>query len=179
MKKILALVLVSALVFVSCEGDQGPPGQDGLDGLNGHIFEAGPVDLSYDPATNLYSAIINFADETDFEILDTDAVLVYRLQGSVEFNDGTTADSWALLPLTYTPDEGTFYYTFEHNYIDTEIFIDGNFDLSGLASEYTQDQIFRIVIIPNPDAQGLNVSNFDEVLKALNPEQIKQIEIKN
>ena len=51
-----------------------------------------------------------------------------------------------------------------------EIIIDGNFDLSTLSTDFTQDQIFRFVVVPSDFATttGVDVSNYNAVMSALN-----------
>src|SRR6056297_776943 len=104
MKKISLLIGAFLTVFlISCEGPQGPPGFDGLDGaqgppgedgIEGQVFEIDGVDFAYDAGSNLQSTIINFEDNTDFEVFESDAVLVYRFDGEIELNDGSLVNAW-------------------------------------------------------------------------------------
>ena len=53
------------------------------------------------------------------------------------------------LPTTYfDTGGGTFLYTFNHTYFDVKFFLDGNFNLNTLGAEWTQNQLFRIAIVP-------------------------------
>ncbi|MEZ4817734.1 MAG: hypothetical protein R2776_07170 [Flavobacteriaceae bacterium] len=137
MKKTFFLPLVSLIFFLtSCEGPQGPPGQDGINIL-GQVFER-TIDLN---ASNGFQQVVTIP--TSIEVYESDAILVYLWEGTY---DG--ADIWTPLPTTYFPDEGTLLYTFNHTYFDVKFFLDGNFDLTQLGSEWTNDLTFRIAIVP-------------------------------
>ena len=140
-KATLLLGAFLSLFLISCEGPQGPPGfdgfdgqdgLDGVDGIQGQVFEIDGVNFGFDPASNLQSALINFGDNTNFEVFESDAVLVYRFDGEIELDDGTFANAWSLIPQNFFVQQGTIQYTVAHNFIDLEIFIDGNFDLANL-----------------------------------------------
>jgi len=174
---ILGAVIV--FVFAACEGPQGPPGydgldgldgQDGLDGIQGQVVEVPGVYFDYIPENNLFSALITFSDITDFDVYEADAVLVYRHNGTVPLNDGSNANLWTQIPQNYFLEDGTIQYVFEHTYVDLELFIDGNFDLSGLSTDFTDDQLFRIVFVPSEFAQSadFDASNIDNVMSKLN-----------
>jgi len=176
MNKIsIALGAFLSIFLISCEGDPGPvgpPGLDGLDGLDGiqgQVVEVDNVNFDWFPDMNNFSALINFGDVTDFEVIESDAVLVYRYVDTVDLDDGTTADIWSQIPQNYFLAEGTLQYVFEHTRVDVEIFIDGNFDLSTLSTEFTDNQSFRIVFVPSEFAQAgkMDVSNLGNVMSAL------------
>jgi hypothetical protein len=88
---------------------------------------------------------------------------------SIEFGDGAVEDSWGLLPQNYFFDEGIIQYVFSHTLFDAQVFIDGNFDLSNLSTDYTDNQILRIVIIPGEIATTgkLDTSNINSVMAHL------------
>lgn len=173
---ILGAVIV--LFTVACEGPQGPPGfdgrdgldgLDGLDGIQGQVIEVEGVNFGYDAVNNLYSTLINFSDVTNFEVFESDAVLVYRHDGLIELSDGSTADAWSQIPQNYFLDEGIIQYVFAHTFVDVELFIDGNFDLSLLDPGFTDNQLFRIVIVPSEYAEGskMDMSNLESVMSNL------------
>lgn len=176
MKKItLVIGAFLTLFIISCEGPTGPPGfdgldgEDGFDGIQGQVFEDDNVGFDYIADANLYSSIIAFSDFTNFEAEAQDAVLVYRLDGTIEFEDGSIADSWSLIPQSFFLPEGTIQYTAAHTLEDVEIIIDGNFDLFNLDAGFTEGQTFRIVIIPSVIAANskMDKSNIEGVMKAL------------
>lgn len=137
MKKVLILPLtILALFLSSCEGPQGPPGLDGINIL-GQVFEV-TIDLN---AANNFQQVITIP--TSIEVYESDAILVYRWEGTF---DG--ADIWTPLPATYFSLGDTFLYTFNHTFFDVKFFLDGNFDLTELGPEWTNDQSFRIAIVP-------------------------------
>ncbi|MCK0145006.1 collagen-like protein [Arenibacter sp. F26102] len=182
MKNVISLLgAFIALFFISCEGPAGPPGFDGLDGLDGldgqdgiqgQVFEVDNVNFNYDAGGDIYSYIITFSDFTSFAVFESDAVLVYRYDGTVDYQDNTSADAWSLIPQNFFLPEGTIQYTNAHTFIDVEIFIDGNFDLANLNPDFTDNQLFRIVILPSQFAESkLDKSNINAVMKAIDVEE--------
>ncbi len=137
MKKLFVLpVLVLSLMFSSCEGPEGPPGEPGINIL-GQVFEV-TINLN---GANGFQQVVNIP--TNIEVFESDAILVYRWEGTF---DG--ADIWTPLPATYFDNGGTFLYTFNHTFFDVQFFLDGNFDLTTLGSEWKNDQSFRIAVVP-------------------------------
>ncbi len=177
---ILSAFLV--LFIVSCEGPEGPPGFDGFDGQDGadgapgvqaQVVEVDGVNFGFDADANLFSTIIAFSDITNFEVLEEDVVLVFRFDGTVDLDDGSTADAWSQLPQNFFLPEGTLQYVFAHTFVDVELFIDGNFDLSGISTDFTDNQSFRIVVVPSVFANGsrLDTSNLSAVMSTLGIEE--------
>lgn len=160
MKKILSLLVLASIFFVSCEGDPGPQGPPGQDGVNvvGQTFEA-TVDFGSE-----YSVFVEIP--SGVEVLDSDVILVYLLE-SVE--DGE--DVWSLLPQTfYLEGGGEVQYNYNHTTFDVNIYLHGNIDLDELGPEFTDDQTFRMVVVPSDFALNSNVdlSNYQSVKAALN-----------
>ena len=132
-----------SFLFLSCEGPEGPPGAPGVNIL-GKVIEVS-VDLDQG---NGYQQIVTLP--LDIEVFESDAILVYRHEGIFD-----TADIWTPLPTTYfDAGGGTFLYTFNHTYFDVKFFLDGNFNLNTLGSEWTQNQLFRIAIVPAEYGDG-------------------------
>ena len=181
MKKIFTLLLISVFVLSSCGNDgavgpQGPPGANGLDGLDGlgYTFEE-TVTFDYFSNENLYSAIIPISDDIATEQPEADAVLVYRLE--VLTDEGVEFDTWSLIPQNFFIEEGTIQYVYNHTASDVEIIIDGNFDLSNLDAGFTENQTFRVIVIPSLIfSSGLNLSDMEAVMKALD---LKDADVKN
>ncbi|MBZ9630137.1 hypothetical protein LB465_05040 [Salegentibacter sp. LM13S] len=182
MKKLFSILFMTTFLFTACSSDgergpQGPPGQDGLDPASATIFEVNS-DFFYDAEANLWTTdFLTFADFTDVEVLETDVVLIYRLDAVGQLDDGSDVDEWSMLPQNFFTDEGTIQYVFNHTFVDTEIFIDGNYDLSGLSDDFTTGQIFRVAIIPANFYESANFdsSNFGSLMKAL---ELKEQDIK-
>ena len=160
MKKLLSLIVLSCFVFASCSSDgdrgpQGPPGEDGVSIL-GQAFEVEGVEFT-DPNYSIFAEIPG-----NIEVLDTDAILVYWLE---DVDEGS--DVWSLLPQTFYFDDGQFQYNYNHTDFDVNIYLQGNIDLSTLGSEFTQDQVFKIVVLPIDYAASVNAN-------LLTYEQLKQ-----
>ncbi len=172
MRKLLAVLFISTLVFTACEGDQGPPGPEGPagedgDGLLGYTYEE-TVDFEYFEEDNLYGTVIGIPDDVATPEPVSDAVLVYRLE--IQEDDDGEFDTWSLLPQNFFLDEGTIQYVFNHTDIDVEILIDGDFDLSGLDAGFTNGQTFRIVVLPSASfaqENNVDISNYSDVMEAL------------
>ncbi len=176
------------LLTVSCEGPTGPPGfdgfdgvdgQDGLDGIQGQVVEIDGVNFGYDVDGNIFSTLINFGDETNYEVREADAVLVYRFDGTIDLDDNSTADAWSQIPQNFFLPEGTIQYVFAHTFVDLEIFIDGNFDLSAISTDFTDNQSFRIVFVPSVFANSskMDTSNIENVMSALGIEESQVMKI--
>lgn len=174
MKKItLFLGAFLTLFFISCEGPQGLDGFDGFDGedgsnglngepgIQGQVFEVDGINFDYIVADNVYETFLVFSDYTRFEVIKEDAILVYRYDGQVDFEDGSSADSWGLIPQNFFLNEGTMQYVPSHTLKDVSILIDGNFNLSNLSTDFIDNQIFRIVIIPSEVAESAKMDTSD------------------
>lgn len=143
MRHIFLFLFGLSFLFLSCEGPEGPPGAPGVNIL-GKVIEVS-VDLDQG---NGYQQIVTLP--LDIEVFESDAILVYRHEGIFD-----TADIWTPLPTTYfDAGGGTFLYTFNHTYFDVKFFLDGNFNLNTLGSEWTQNQLFRIAIVPAEYGDG-------------------------
>lgn len=178
--KNVAIVLGAflTLFLVACEGDpgfdgidgpQGPQGPPGINGEQAQVFEVDGVNMDYDATQNLFKAPLSFQDFTTFEVLPNDAILVYRFDGVVGFEDGSESDSWGLLPQNFFVDQGTIQYVTSHTQKDVQILIDGNFDLSGISTDFTDNQLFRVVIVPGVSASTakMDKSNISSVMSSL------------
>ncbi|MEZ0130050.1 hypothetical protein AB9T88_09955 [Flavobacterium sp. LBUM151] len=168
MKKIFILFAIVGLVaFSSCEGPEGPAGQDGVN-VEAEVFQVKGVSFT---ETNDYNPIIPL----DPVILSSDMVLVYRQSG---VDNGVPV--WKLTPELYYLDDGTFNFGYNYNFTvrDVSIYMDG-FDLGNVVSTFRLNQTFRIVIIPGyptGTAKSVNKSNFsdyNEVIKKYNIDDSK------
>ena len=173
MKKLLSLILIaSTIVACSSDGEVGPPGPPGQDGVNivGQAFEI-EADFN-DPDYSVFADI-----PSTIEVLESDVVLVYWLE---LVDDGT--DVWNLIPQTIYFEDGEFQYNYNHTDFDVNIYLQGNIDLGTLGDRYTQDQIFKIVVLPVDYAQdnNLDVSDYQSVKTSLdlNESNIKRFEVK-
>jgi len=141
MKRIILFVAItSTILFSSCEGPAGPPGQSGVNIL-GQVFE---VTIDFNTGNN-FGQLVTFP--SNIEVYESDVVLVYLLTDVVPDGSGSI-DVWSQLPQTFFPPQGTLLYTFDHTFLDAQIFLDANFNLNLLGPQFTNDQIFRIAIVP-------------------------------
>ncbi len=157
MKRIGTLLsFIMLFAIVACTGDrgpQGPPGPPGPPGENGggggnyigQVFET-TVNFS---SNNDYAVIVDFP--SNIEVFESDAVLVYLLEEIVEGD----IDVWAPLPQTFfVGGAGTMLYTFNHTFLDVKILLDADFPLNQLPSNFTQNQTFRIAVVPSEYADA-------------------------
>ena len=162
MKKItLFLVFIGMMTLQSCEVTEVYDDED-----NGPRTEVFEVTTSFN-SNNNYSSLVAF----DPPLYSSDSVLVYHLYDVV---DGQ--DIWKLMPQTYYfNDGGELDFNYDYSRFNVKIFLEANFNLNTLPSTWTQNQTFRIVIIPDGFSRTVNKSNIDSVMSALN---VKMSEVK-
>lgn len=163
MKKFLILLPILSLLFISCEGPMGPPGQDGLNGVNilGQIFEA---QVNFNAGDN-YEVFVDIPNQ--IEVFDTDIIMAYILVGEFEGRD-----IWEPLPQTLFFEDETLLYGFNYTTLDVSFFLDGTVDFDNLPSEFTQNIIFRVAVLPADAVQGMDLSNMENVLNAMENKDI-------
>ena len=158
MKKItLILAFIGMILLQSCTVNE----NDDID--NDTISEVFERTRSFN-ASNNYSTTISLGTP----IYSSDMILVYHLYDV----DGGN-DVWRLMPQTYYFSNGdeldyNFYFTIN----EVNIFLDANFPLSSLSSVWTQNQTFRIVIIPgylsNRMANPVDFNDYNAVIEYYN-----------
>lgn len=159
MKKfILSIIILSAIV--ACRGPRGYQGDPGINVL-GQTFEK-QVDFGYESQPNMFSALVGIPNSV--EVYDSDAILVYRLE-SVPATNGGTIDTYSLIPQEFYLPEGTISYVYNHSLNDIELIIDGDFYLGNLDPVFTDNQVFRFVVIPSDWANdpNINIENYDDL----------------
>ena len=174
MKKInLFFGALATLFFISCEGPQGPPGLDGLDGpqgpagQDGDLFEAAAFEIDIDLLLNTGTNTYEFGPEmypSDITLIPDDVILVYRLEDVVD-----NLDVWRQLPQPFFTDQGLFYYNFDFTSGDYSIFAEPDFDANLMPIDLTQNQIFRIVIVPANlgNTSKIDFTNINSVMSHL------------
>ena len=160
------------LFLFSCTGPVGPvgpPGFDGNDGQDGVNILGSVIDIE-----GTFSVDNNFTIAYEFpntiEVFETDVVLVYLLWGQTEDGNGEFVDIWRLMPQTRILDQGLLQYNFDHTFFDVTMFLESDFDLGTLPAGDTDNQVFRIAILPADSISGkssLDRSNITEVMSYL------------
>ena len=157
------LFLVTAIIFTSCEGPMGPPG---MPGEEGGLEYAAIYDIEGDfTSSNNYRLDFTFPGDG---IYDTDVVLVYILW---EVVDGL--EVWRLCPQTVVlKDNGSgetdvLQYNFDYTYVDVQIFLEFTFHESALLPGETDDQVFRIAVVPADFValKSVDVSDINTILQ--------------
>lgn len=164
MKRILSLISVFALLFTACEGDPGPPGFDGFDGQDGGLIVASAFEIEVD-FTNANN--FEFIEPYGFDVFPSDVTLVY-----IEWENDNGEPIWRLLTQTEYFDNGILTYNFDFTQQDVRFFLDGTIDLNTLDAVWTQNQVFRVVVVPADNLNGLDLSNINTVLDLNNIQSI-------
>ena len=163
--KTFALILASFFIVTSCEGPMGPPGMDG-DTLLGSVFE---IEGDF-TAANQYQLYYDFPN--NFEIYDTDVVLVYILWDVVTVN-GKNVDLWRPLPQTLVFDEGVLQYNFDYTVNDVRVFLETTLPVGSLLPAETQDQVFRIAVLPADFVSKKTKSELNDLNLLMDSPEIK------
>ena len=165
MKRIILLLAISAtFLFQGCTTKE----EINAD-LLAEVFE---VRTSFTAANN-YSKLITLNPP----IYSSDMVLVYR-----SFNVINNQNVWRQLPQAVYIAQGELDYNFDFTRNDINLFLESDFDLATLGAVWSQNQLFRIVIIPgyfsNKNNKEVDFNNYNAVVKAFNikDNQIKTIQ---
>ena len=160
MKKIITLFAFVGLVVL-----QGCTTNDDTDFIDHDtISEVFEVTKTFN-SSNGFATTVALAPA----IFNSDVVLVYHL-----FSDANGVDIWRPMPQTYyMSDGGALDYNFDFTTNRVSIFLGADFDLNTLSGVWTQDQTFRIVIVPGSFSKTLNTNSYSEVIKALNINESK------
>ncbi len=161
MNKLTALfALVGLLVFQACTGPEGPMGPQGPEGLPGVNIVA-----------EVFQENVNFTSENEFEVIfefdpvieEGDVLLVY-----IQWETNGQTPIWRALPQTVFFEEGVLMYNYDFTRSDFRLFLDGPLDYSLLGAEWTQNQTFRVVIVPG-DFSGSRIdwTNYEAVTAML------------
>src|SRR5690606_16748690 len=158
--------------FQACEGPEGPPGmdgRDGKDGVDGVDGEDGGLFLS-----TIFEAEVNFTAEEEYqaaynlEIYDGDNLLIYIALGVDEEENIV----WMPLPQTFFVEEGMVMYNYYFTKKYFSIVMNATIPVGELGAEWTDNQYFRIVVVPGEFYQEgvaarINFSDYHAVMKWL------------
>ena len=164
MKKILILcITLSSILITSCEGPEGPQGSDGSDGglIVSQAFE---IELDFTTSNNY-----EYLEPYGFQVYPTDVTLVYILW---EVSNGQ--EIWRLLPQNVEFNDGTLTYNYDFTQIDVRFFLDGTVDFETLDSVWTQNQVFRVVVVPADNVGRQNYSDINVIMDAYNIETFEK-----
>jgi hypothetical protein len=188
MKKLnFLLMLLALLVGQACQGPEGLPGPQGFPGPPGPPGPQGPpgggtggdlstvfeITGSFTPDNEYYLNFVLPAAEVD--VFESDLVLVYIQWDQTPGNNPVPI--WRLLPQVVFFDTQIMQYNFDftvtdNNGGDVSIFLEGPAALlASLPAAFTQNQLFRVVVVPAAYAGGkaqqpvVDYSNYEEVIK--------------
>jgi len=162
MKKIILLIAIATtFLFQGCTTKEEIHAD-----LLAEVFE---VRTSFTAANN-YSRLVTLNPP----IYNSDMVLVYRL-----FDVLNGQSLWRQLPQAVYLPQGELDYNFDFTRNDINIFLESDFDLATLGAFWSQNQVFRVVIIPgyfsNKNKKAIDFNDYNAVVKAFN---IKDNQIK-
>ncbi|TSE11448.1 hypothetical protein [Aquimarina algiphila] len=154
MKKIFTLLCITTFMLTSCSNDD----DTDFDTI-GQSFEVDNVDFIGPEFA------VNIPFPAGVEVFDADVVLVYRLEEVVNGND-----VWEPLPtpLIILDSGGELTYRFNFTLNDVDILLDTP-DIGLVGTNFTDNQVFRIVIVPSRFAQDskIDFSDINAVQSAL------------
>jgi hypothetical protein len=171
MKKItFILAFIGMIGLQSCTVNETTDTVD-----NDTISEVLEVTTSFSGATNAnFYRIVTISPP----IYTSDMMLVYHLY---DVDPGTGLDIWRLMPQTYYVPAGELDYNYDFTTHDVKLFMDANFNMNTLSPAWTQNQTFRIVIIPGyfsgKTSSKVDFNDYNATLKAynINPSKIRKI----
>ncbi|MCK3683550.1 hypothetical protein [Maribellus sp. YY47] len=163
MKKLANIFLLAAALIISaCEGPVGPPGLPGEDGYNfiGTVFEMENIDFN---SGNGYSVIEDFP--SNVTVYNSDVVLVYIL-----WEQDNGLDVWRLMPQTVVLDEGVIQYNYDYTLENVRVFLEFTIPEEQLQAGETDNQIFRVAILPAEFAsrKDVDINDINTVINAPN-----------
>ncbi|RAI91916.1 hypothetical protein [Algoriphagus yeomjeoni] len=170
---LLILALFGMFVFQSCVGPEGPqglPGPEGEPGINilSEVFE---LEIDFNEGNN-------FEEIRDFNpaIIDGDMVIAF-----IQWDVNGTSPIWRALPQTVFFEEGVLMYNYDFTNNDFRLFLDGPLDYSLLGPEWTDNQLFRVVVVPGELLSAnarIDLTDYNTVTKlmGLSDSDFKRIE---
>ena len=156
MKKILLLfAALGSLTLSSCNNDDDFVAVD--NDTIAEVFELSNIDFALEPGTGRYTVLYPL----DPNIVESDVVLVYRI-----VNDEGFLVKQPIPRTLYLDGDDEIDYDFNFSSEDILFIMDANFDLAD-APAYTQNQSFRVAIVPGYFSSTVDVNDYDAVMAAL------------
>ncbi len=157
MKKIITLLCLTTLLLTSCSNDDDVD----FDTIAQTIDLVDGVNFIAPEYTILFSFV-----ENRIEVFPSDAIAIFRRDG---FSD-TNQPIWEPLPTPaiFFDDGNDVFYRYNHTDTDVEIILESA-DPAALSTEFRQNVVFRIVVIPSARAQDktLDLTNYEALSSAL------------
>ncbi|MDR7132170.1 hypothetical protein J2X69_004537 [Algoriphagus sp. 4150] len=164
---LLILALFGLVMFQGCEGPQGPAGEPGTN-IVSEVFEI-EVDFTADD---------DYSNTSFFEppIIGSDVVLAFIMWEA----DGATPIWRAMPQTTYFQGGAILVYNYDFTSSDFRLFLDGDVDFDSLDASFTENQLFRIVVVPGDFASAnarIDLTDYNAVtqLLGLTDEDFKRI----
>ena len=159
MRRTLSIITLFSILLTACVGDPGPPGFDGQDG--------GLIVADAFQITNVDFTSGNDFQETfeGFDFIESDVALVYI---KWVLDDGT--ETWRQLTQTVYFNTGVLIYNFDFTRDTVTLFLDGTVDFNSLNSTWTQNQEFRVVIVPASQLNSIDTSDLNTIINLGNIE---------
>lgn len=164
-RKLLPLLLLSIFIGSCSNDDDVIIDTDTI----GQTFEVSNVDFV---SADGFEAFVNVVVPNNIAVFDSDVPLVFVLDPVATAANGL--DVFEPLPRVFFFDDGGFA-QYRFNFIfdsvsgvfDLDLVLESDF-FDGLGDVFTQNQVFRIVIVPSEFAQTHDTDNLAEVLSELN-----------
>jgi len=152
MKKLVSLL--SVVLFMSCVVEEG------IDGRDGGLIVSSAFEIVVDfNANNNYEIVEPYG----FDVFEYDVTLVY-----IRWKTDNGQDVWRLLPQsTIFVGGATLTYNFDFTQTDVKLFLEGTANFDNLDAVWTQDAVFRIVVVPADNVSSLSnpeMTDFDSSL---------------
>lgn len=128
-------------------------------------------DVDNDTISEVFEVTRNFGPQNNFsslvslnpQIFASDVVLVYILW---DVDGGEPV--WRLMPQTVQLMEGDLQYNYDFTRFDVNLFMSSlDFDLAILGPQWTQNQTFRIVIVPGYFSNRMDYRDYNAVMTQL------------
>ncbi|WP_040669768.1 hypothetical protein [Nitritalea halalkaliphila] len=156
------------MVVAACEGPAGPPGLEGPPGPPGGLLlaEVEEIVVNFNEE-NDFTVVRDPADSPIFPIEDSDVVLFYLLWETT--NDTPPLDIWRPVPQNIFFPEGVLVYNADFTREDYSVFLEGTINPLLLGPEFTQNQVFRVVVLPSQFLTNgrIDVNDYDAVMKLI------------
>ncbi|MGY6558399.1 MAG: hypothetical protein ACXIT9_03865 [Nitritalea sp.] len=171
-KYILAAMAIGFMVVAACEGPAGPPGLEGPPGPPGGLLlaEVEEIVVNFTEENN-FTFVRNPDDSPIFPIEESDVVLFYLLWETTA--DDPPLDIWRPVPQNIFFPEGVLIYNADFTRVDYSVFLEGTLNPATAGSDFTQNQVFRVVVLPSQFLTNgrVDVNDYHAVMKLIgNPE---------